>query len=56
VLLVALLPLIVIALPAYLGRTIPLWALTVDVLAVSGPLAVLLGAAALRLPMEVVGA
>ena len=56
VLIVALLPLIVIALPAYLGRTIPLWAVAVDVLAVSVPLAVILGAAALRVPMEVVGA
>ena len=55
-LLVALLPLVAIALPAYLGRTIPLWAVAVDVLAVSVPLAVILGAAALRLPMEVVGA
>ena len=48
-LLVALLPLVVIAFPAYLGRTIPLWAVAVDVLAVSVPLAAILGAAALRL-------
>lgn len=53
VLLVALLPLIAIALPAYLGRAVPLWAVAVDVLAVSVPLAVLLGASALRLPVEV---
>ncbi len=49
-LLVALLPLVVLALPAYLGREIPIWAVAVDVLAVSVPLAVVLGAAALRLP------
>ena len=48
-LLVALLPLVVIAFPAYLGRTIPLWAIATDVLAVSVPLAAILGAAALRL-------
>ena len=54
-LLVALLPLVVIAFPSYLGRTIPLWAVTADVLAVSVPLAVLLGATALRIPREVVG-
>ena len=49
-LLVAVLPLVVLALPAYLGREIPIWAVAVDVLAVSVPLAVVLGAAALRLP------
>ena len=54
-LIVALLPLVVIAFPAYLGRTIPLWAVTADVLAVSVPLAALLGATALRIPREVVG-
>ncbi len=53
ILLVALLPLIAIALPAYLGLAVPPWADWVDVLAVSVPLAVLLGASALRLPLEV---
>ena len=48
-LLVALLPLIALALPAYLGRAIPFWAVAADVLAVSVPLAAILGAAALRL-------
>jgi hypothetical protein len=52
-LLAALLPLVVVAFPAYLGRPIPFWAVAVDVLALSVPLAVLLGAAAMRVPKEV---
>ncbi|MHB8430199.1 MAG: hypothetical protein ACYDDZ_06665 [Acidimicrobiales bacterium] len=52
VILVALLPLIVIALPAYLGARIPLWAVAADVLAVSVPLAIILGASALRMSTE----
>ncbi len=52
-LLVAILPLIVIVLPEYLGRSVPLWAVAADVLSVSAPLAVFLGAAALRLPKGV---
>ncbi|HEV2166755.1 MAG TPA: hypothetical protein VGS23_07280 [Thermoplasmata archaeon] len=54
ILLVALLPLVAIALPGYLGLALPGWALAVDVLSVSVPLAVLLGVSALRLPLEVV--
>ena len=49
-LLVALLPLVVIALPAVHGHAVPGWAVAVDVLAVSLPLAVLLGREALRIP------
>lgn len=54
VILVAFLPLVAIALPAYLGHVIPFWAVMVDVLCVSVPLAILLGATALRVPAEVV--
>ena len=54
VVLVAFLPLVAIALPSYLGHVIPFWAVTVDVLCISVPLAVLLGATALRVPVEVV--
>lgn len=51
VILVALLPLLVLAFPAYLGAEIPLWAVVVDVLSISIPLAALLGASALRMPV-----
>ena len=47
VLLVALLPFVVLALPTYFGRAIPIWALAVDVLSVSVPPAGLLGSAAI---------
>ncbi len=51
-LLVAVLPLVVIAFPAYQGRSIPFWAVAVDILVISLPLAVILGAAALRLVVQ----
>lgn len=52
-LLVGLLPVVVLALPDYLGRPISFWAVAVDVLALSVPLAVLLGVEAMRVPREV---
>lgn len=54
ILLVAFLPLLVIELPEYLGVDVPAWAMAVDVLTVSTPLAVILGASAIRVPLELV--
>ncbi|HEV2520730.1 MAG TPA: hypothetical protein VGX00_09005 [Thermoplasmata archaeon] len=51
--LVAFLPLVAIALPAYLGASVPIWAVAIVVLSVSVPLSALLGTAALRLPFRV---
>lgn len=52
-LLVATLPLVLLAVPDLTGRAVPQWALVVGSLATALPLAALLGREALRLPREV---